>query len=540
MRRSKYMTRVLGALAAVAVAVTTVGWSGATATETRPAADDGEELVLTVGVPGDIETLDPCCANFIRSHEALLLLYDVPVIHPAVEQDGALVADATQLEGRYFESWEAHDDGLTYTIKVREGATFADGTPVTAETVRYMIERNLNTPGGGAWLLTNIAFVSEPPTVIDEYTLELKTDRPSPMVMQSFYMSSSAALDPAVVAENATDDDPWATEFLNREAPNPSGPYELVSHTPDQEVVFEARDDFYLGAPAYDRIVWRIIPSPAERVQLLMAGAIDVAIGLGTQEFAALEGADGVQVIRVPSKNMAYIGMNNSIAPFDDPQTRQAVSYAVDYDDILQNVYQGDTQRLWGPLPNGSLYSLGDEIGYSHDPEQAAALLESSSYDGSTVTLSIDSARAEHELIAVRVQAALREAGVDVEIEQLPSAVFAERKAGKQLQMFVDESLAWIDDPNYALSLTLEGGVFGNYVDYNNERVNEIIAEGWGVQDPAERQAMFEEAQRLIVEDAPWVFLAQPDFKLAMRDTVTGFVLYPNEIPRLADLRPAD
>ena len=105
------------------------------------------------------QTLDPCCANFIRSHEALLLLYDVPVIHPAVEQDGALVADATQLEGRYFESWEAHDDGLTYTIKVRVGVTFADGTPVTAETVRYMIDRNLNTPGGGAWLLTNIAFV---------------------------------------------------------------------------------------------------------------------------------------------------------------------------------------------------------------------------------------------------------------------------------------------------------------------------------------------------------------------------------------------
>ena len=242
-----------------------------------------------------------------------------------------------------------------------------------------------------------------------------------------------------MVAENATDDDPWATEFLNREAPNPSGPYELVSHTPDQEVVFEACDDFYLGAPAYDRIVWRIIPSPAERVQLLMAGVIDVAIGLGTQEFAALEGADGVQVIRVPSKSMAYIGMNNSIAPFDHPQMRQAVSYAVDYDDILQERLPGDTQRLWGPLPNGSLYSLGDEIGYSHDPEQAAQLLESSSYDGSTVTLSIDSARAEHELIAVRVQAALREAGIDVEIESLPSAVFAERKAGKQLQMFVDE-----------------------------------------------------------------------------------------------------
>lgn len=506
---------------------------------TTETPDSGEEAVLTIGVPGDIETLDPCCANFIRSHEALLMIYEVPVIHPTVEQNGALVGEATKLEPRYFESWEAHDDGLTYTIKVRQGVTFADGTPITAETVRFMVERNLNTPGGGAWLLTNIAHVTQPPTVIDDYTLELKSDQPSPLVMQSFYMSSSVAIDPRVVADNATDDDPWATEYLSRNPSNASGPYELVSRVPDQEVVFEARDDFYLGAPAYDRIIWKIIPSPAERVQLLRAGAIDVAVGLGTEEFAALEGVDGVNVLRAPSKNMAYIGMNNSIAPFDNQAMRQAVSYGVDYDDILQNVYQGDARRLYGPLPDGAATSLGDQIGYSRDVDMATTLLDQAGYDGETVTLSIDSARAEHQLIAVRVQAALRDIGITIEIEPLPSAVFAERKVAKELQMFVDESLAWIDDPNYSMSLTLEGGVFGNYADYNNSRVNEIIAAGWLEQDPAARQAMFEEAQRLIVDDAPWVFLAQPDFKIAMRDTVGGFVLYPNEIPRFADLKPA-
>ncbi len=512
------------------------GDDGSEATAPEPPE---EELVLTIGVPGDIETLDPCCANFIRSHEALLMMYEVPVIHPTVEQGGAFVGEATELESRYFDSWTAHDDGLTFTIKVREGIGFADGTPITAETVRFMIDRNLNTPGGGAWLLTNIAKVTKPPTVIDEHTLELKSDQPSPMVMQSFYMSSSVAIDPAVVAEHATEEDPWATEYLSRNASNASGPYELVSRVPDQEVVFEARDDFYLGEPAYDRIIWKIIPSPAERVQLLKAGAIDFAVGLGTEEFAALEGSEGVNVLRAPSKNMAYIGMNNSIAPFDDPAVRQAVSYGVDYDDILTNVYKGDARRLWGPLPDGAATSLGDQIGYTRDVAQAEALLAGSSYDGGEVTLSIDTAKAEHQLIAVRVQAALREIGMSVEIEQLPAAVFAERKVGKELQMFVDELLAWIDDPNYSLSLSLESGVFGNYADYSNDRVDEIIAAGWLEPDADARRAIFEEAQRIIVEDAPWVFLAQPDFKIAMRDTVEGFVLYPNAIPRFADLRPA-
>ena len=281
-------------------------------------------------------------------------------------------------------------------------------------------------------------------------------------------------------------------------------------------------------------------PTP-KRVQLLKAGVIDVAIALGTEDFAALEGAEGVTVQRFPSKNLAYMGMGNKLAPFDDKAVRQAVSYAVDYDDILNNVYKGEAQRLYGPIAPGSYSSLGDSIGYRRDLAKAQELLDSSSYDGSPVVLSIDAAKGEHELIAVRIQAHLADIGMDVEIEKLPSTVYAERKVGEnRLQMFIDEGLPWIDDPNYTLSVFLLSGVFGNYSQYENERVDQIINEGWGILDRDARAATFEEAQRIIVEEAPWAFLALPDYKIAMRgDTVTGFVLYPNAIPRLAGLRPA-
>ncbi|MCY3953273.1 MAG: ABC transporter substrate-binding protein [bacterium] len=510
----------------------------AAATAPEPMAE--EELILTVGVPGDIQTLDPCCTNFIRGHEAQLIVSDTPVIHPIVEQDGALVAVADQVEPVYFESWEEHADGVTYTIKVREGVTFDDGTEVTAETVRFWVDRNLNTPGGGAWLLTNIAFIDEPPEVIDRYTLQFTANAPSPMVMQQFYMTSSVPVDPKVVEKYATEDDPWAIEHFQSNVENPSGPYRIASWLPDQEVVFEKRENYWGRERAYDKIIWKIIPSNAERVQLLSAGVIDVAIGLGTEDFAALQGVDGVVVQRFPSKNQAYLGMGNSIAPFDDVLVRQAVSYAVDYEDIITNVYKNEAQRLRGALPNGSAFSIGDQIGYDRDVDRARELLAESGYDGSPVSLSIDAGKGEHELIAVRVQSHLAEIGMDVEIEVLTAAVFAERKAGKQLQFFVDEALAWIDDPNYLLSLLLESGVFGNYTDYNNARVDEIIRDGWAEKDPAVRRGMFEEAQRIISEDAPWVFLAQPDYKIALRDNVGGYALYPNEIPRLADLYPLD
>ena len=200
-----------------------------------PPAED-EELVLVVGVPGDIETLDTCCANFIRAHEALELVYEPPVLHRTVEQNGALIGAAGDLLPHSFESWEAHPDGLTYTIKVRPGVTFDDGTEVTAETVRFMTERNLNTPGGANWLLRNIAFINDPPEVLDKYTLRF----------------------------TSTEDDPWAMEHFSRNVENASGPYRIVSRTPDQEVVFEKRDNYYGDPPAYDKIIWKIIPSNAE------------------------------------------------------------------------------------------------------------------------------------------------------------------------------------------------------------------------------------------------------------------------------------
>ncbi|MYB23894.1 MAG: ABC transporter substrate-binding protein [Acidimicrobiia bacterium] len=511
----------------------------AAATTPTTMAED-EELILTVGVPGDIQTLDPCCTNFIRGHEAQLIVSDPPVIHPVVDQDGALVAVADDLLPLYFESWEESADGLTYTVHIREGVTFDDGTEVNAEIVRFWVDRNLNTPGGGAWLLNNIAFITEPPEVIDEYTVQFTTNAPSPMVMQQFYMTSSVPVDPKVVDKYATEDDPWAIEHFQSNVENPSGPYRIASWLPDQEVVFEKRENYWGEERAYDKIIWKIIPSNAERVQLLSAGVIDVAIGLGTEDFAALQGVDGVVVQRFPSKNEAYVGMTNTIAPFDNVLMRQAVSWGIDYDDILTNVYKGEAQRLYGPIPNGSAFSLGDQVGYTRNVDGAMALLEQAGYDGTPVTLSIDAAKGEHELIAVRVQSHLAEIGIPVEIEVLTAAVFAERKVANELQMFVDELLAWIDDPNYQLSLSLQSGVFGNYANYSNERVDEIIRDGWAEKDPAARRAMFEEAQRIITEDAPWAFLAQPDYKIALRDNIGGFALYPNEIPRLADLYPLD
>lgn len=508
----------------------------AAATEELAAAA-GEEVTLVVAVPDDIQTLDQCCANFIRANQAIYHVYDVPVIYPTKKlENGALIGDTSQLEGMVFESWERQANGVDFKIKIREGLKFHNGKEITADDVAYMIERSLNTKGGMNWLVTNIMSISKPVTVDGKYELTLHTDRPNPLSIPALYMSGGAIMDTAEVKAHTTADDPWAEKWLAKNVAGGSGPFQIESWIPDQEVVFRAVPDYWRGKPKIDKLVWKIVPSPATRVTLLINGAVDVVEGLTTEELRALEGRPGVKILTVPSKNTVYLGLNNSLEPFNDKLVRQAVSYAIDYQDIVDNVYNGEAQRLKSPLPAGSEYADASYWKYDTDIEKAKSLLaEAGHTDGLDVTLYIDSASAQHELIAVRVQSHLKAVGINVTIEKLSSSVFAEKKVGKELPFFVDESLAWMDDPNYVLSLTLQCDVFGNYTAYCNKRVDEIIQTGWTELDQQKRYQMFQEAQQLIVDEAPWVFLVQPDFHLAVRENVEGYVHYINEIVRYYD-----
>ena len=117
---------------------------------------------------------------------------------------------------------------------------------------------------------------------------------------------------------------------------------------------------------------------PFTIINFKISGVIDIAEGLGEEEFKSLQGADGVKIITAPSGNLIYLGMNSSISPFDDVLVRRAVSYAVDYNDILENVYNGDAKRLWGPFSGTNSFSLGSKAGYRTDVAKGKKILNSS------------------------------------------------------------------------------------------------------------------------------------------------------------------
>ena len=118
--------------------------------------------------------------------------------------------------------------------------------------------------------------------------------------MSSMYMTSSSMIDPEIVKEHATSEDPWATKWMARNIAGGSGPYKLVKHIPDQEIVFEAWDGYKGDKAKIKRMIWKIIPSAAQRALLLKSGVIDIAEGLGEEELKSLKGSDGVKIITAP------------------------------------------------------------------------------------------------------------------------------------------------------------------------------------------------------------------------------------------------
>lgn len=503
------------------------------------ASDDAEEHVLVIAQPSDIGAIDPVSVIDDVTHELVMNIYEGGVqLRPAETPIGEVAVSADPDPG-LFESWTISDDGLTYTFKLREGVMFHNGTEMTAEDAAYSFNRALGTPAGGQWVMNNIVKTTSEMTVLGDYEFQLTADEPSAIAVEIMFADTLAILDKESVEPHATEADPWATEWLSENISPGTGPYVLRSRVPGEELVLEAFDDYWGGRPAYDRIIWKIVPSAAERLTLLKAGSVDIAMGLTPQQVADVQADDDLQVFDGPSFRQTAIGLHAGIEPLDDLTLRQAISFAVDYQDIIDNVYLGGASRSYGPLPAGSALALGpDEIGYTYDPERAAALVGESSYDGETLTISYNNAVTAHQDIAVRVQAQLTDLGLNVELEPLNNTVFDERLNGKDLQIWIRDVLSWVVDPNFVMGLFYECDQFFNWTAYCDESVDAALDAGWVTTDPDERFEVFAEAQRTVVDGAPWVWIAQANLQVAAANDVTGWVTPQNLIPIYRYLEP--
>ncbi|NJL33304.1 MAG: ABC transporter substrate-binding protein [Chloroflexaceae bacterium] len=512
--------------------------------EEAPAEEAAEgEKVLIIAVDGDIDTFDPCCTVGSKPTQTVLQnTFDQLTQYAIVERtlpDGTpyLTVDTDDIVGMMAEEWSMDEDGVV-TFNLREGLTWHNGEPVTAQSVVDGYNRIFEVGGNASFLLT-MGGVNDASyfAVVDDLTLTMAPDVPNNLVNMNNVMHNTSILAPGNIAEYATDSDPFATEYFRENLAVGNGPFLLEEYVPGDRIVLRANEDYYAGPPALDRVIMKIVPDAQQRVLLLQSGEVDMILIPPVQELDRLQEDANINVISVPSTQNRMLMMNVEMEPFNNQQVRHAIAHAVPYDLLIEQVWFGRAQPLQSPIANGTPTSDFSFWDYDYDLERAAELLAEAGYpDGEglpPITLSIRIGTQEDERAAIIIQDSLSQIGMDVTIEPVAFAAFNERVQRKEMPFWIDEWISWVNDPFYHLSWLYRSDSPSGYTRYNNPEVDELIATYtlWNG-DAAEREEASRRIQELVVEDLPVIYLAAPNFNMATRSNVSGYVYYNDELTR--------
>jgi peptide/nickel transport system substrate-binding protein len=516
------LRRILTSVAALLLVVPSLG----------AAATPADVLIVAVG--GDITSLDPpFSAGAPFQNEVITNLYDYLVeFGTKPDGKGGVVGDLNSFAGKLAQSWTVSPDGTRVTFKLRTGAKFASGDPVTAQDVKYSYDRIFGVKAVTA-ALTKMAAVEGPDSVriVDPQTVEFTLAKGNPLLFGNMAQYGHGITQEKALAPHAAPDDPWATKWLKTNAVG-GGPFTLERWTPGSEIVLRRNEHYWAGPAKLKQVVFKIVPEAATRTLLLRNGSVDIATDLPFQDVLALQADPNVQVLSFPSTIVKYLAMNVKTPPFDQVKVRQAVAYAVPYETILKEVVKGFGRQLKGLAPEGMLTADPALWRYGTDVAKARQLLaEAGLAAGFKTTLSVRAGVPADEQIAVWVQSALRPLGIDVAIEKLPLAGYTDRLRKKEMAFFVHEWLSINNDPFYHYFWLAQPGCC-NYGNYDNPRVTALVKEFMLTTDQRARAEASRKVQQLFMDDAAWVFLYQPDVIVTMRKSVKGYVFWPDRYVR--------
>jgi peptide/nickel transport system substrate-binding protein len=320
------------------------------------------------------------------------------------------------------------------------------------------------------------------------------------------------------------------------EHPIGTGPFKFVSAKPGlEEVVMERFDDYYGGAPdlppvgpaCVQRAIFRVIPEASTRVAALLAGEVDIIQAVPPELVETLAQTPGIQVKTAPGTRPKWMEMNVNKPPFNDVRVRQALNYAVDKQLIIDEIYGGRAVALPGPLSPFNNFVNKKLEPYPYDPDKALALLAEAGWtdsdgdgildkDGQPFSFTIDTIESLRPL-AEAVADQFRAIGIDASVRFWEYSVIKPKLlAGERMAFLRDWGDSAFDPVGHFEAKWhghVEGSPYGrgNFSGYNNERVNELIKLGETTADPVERQKIYDEAQEIVYEEAPAVFLILPE-----------------------------
>src|SRR6201995_4632544 len=407
-----------------------------------------------------VNTLDPNIPGSTREAFAVSLsTYDRLVSFGRKQLNGKWVVDLDKISGELAESYEVSPDGLKLTFHLRKDAKFQDGTPVTAEDVKWSLDRAVTAPVlGKAQLLTGSMTSADQFKVVDPLTFEVTLPKPDKLALPNLATVYPIIINSKVAKANAAPDDPWAVGWLKEHTAG-SGAYVIESFKPGEQVIMKRNEAWNRGTPekaaSFKRVIVQTVPEPATRANLVERGDADLVIDLQASDVQSLEAKGTLKVISTPQYNaLTFISMNNRIPPFDNVNVRRAVAFALPYDDMFKAALFGRGTPLFNSewkdgKPTTSAFPFPQPV--KLDLEKAKEYLKAAGMsDGFSTTFSFNVGQASTaEPMAALVKESLAKIGITGDIQKLPDAQMSTAINEKKLPFFTEGIVAWLPSTDY-------------------------------------------------------------------------------------------
>jgi peptide/nickel transport system substrate-binding protein len=498
---------------------------------------DDEKVTFTVGVTGDLNSANPF--RQIDSTESFLTGLTYDFLLRLGQKDYAVQPELV-------ESWETSEDGMTWTFVLRDGLTWSDGEPITAEdfewTAEFIMDNDISSWSDGYRFTESVE-------AADERTIVWTTTRPTLIPGLPGY---NLILPEHIWGEMTTKE---IKEFRNFPDTVGSGPFRLVEWEPGEFWRLEAREDYYQGAPNIDEIVFRVYNSPESVVQALIKGEIDHTVVPSAGLFERLQAEDPDVIGTAVTSAEAFHQMSFNVVDDPsstahpavlDPVVREAVSWALDKQTMVDRVVRGYAEP--GTTPIVPLYDFWhwepppeEAIGF--DPAEANRLLDEAGYldtddDGVREMpgggeplewrLFVETTDSDGIKAAPFVQGWLQDIGIETSIRSMTQSKLFDQWYGFDWDMII-YSWGVGPDPDFILSSFTSGqcGVWSDTC-YANPEYDRLYKEQQVTLDPEERQAIVTEMQQIIYRDTPEIVLWYPNsFEAWRSDRWEGFLPWP-------------
>lgn len=484
------------------VAACTEGTAGDSNNDSSDAeeSDSEKRTDLVIGIEASPSMLIPNIdMNFVKD------LHLKSIYEPLIGRD-----DNGEVIPFLATDWENVDDS-TWNFTLREGVTFHNGEELTAETVKFNIDYVLDEDNDSGY--RNYFLPIEEVKIEDDYNFQIITNEPFPDLITR-------------LADNLILMEPNHMEELGEDAaeePIGTGPYQFVDWERDQNFKMEAFDDYWDGEPQIKDVEFKVMPEYSSRLAAFLSGEVDLFNNIPVDSIDEIESSENGKIESVSSARIFYLALNNDYeGPLQDKKVRQAVNYAVDVDDILENVLNGHGTKMTGPLSEVNEGYVETED-YGYDPDKALELLEEEGVEPESISLTLETTNGRYPMdseVAQAIAAQLGEIGIDVEVNVNEYVTYISKIEEGDIEDMAISSFGTQFVPSNTFESLFLADSASSIFSAPSE-MEEMIKEVSPIMDPDERKEYYDELQHMAVEEAAWVPLWQQGDIYAVDEDLT-------------------